>query len=146
VTGLRRARVLGARDDLALEFAYTTRIAFLSSGVTEWSQGHVVTGHPLGAKGLGAYAIYTLLGDRGQVLKLRLALERRGSPYNSLPGLEPQWRVGGLLDLRWPLLPGRAGRVDGRCRLGLERVLAARRVPGNDRTAGLAEVLIEASF
>ncbi|MBI5478626.1 MAG: hypothetical protein HY906_07225 [Deltaproteobacteria bacterium] len=145
IAGLRRARVLGARDDVALEFAYTTRIAFLSSGVTEWSQGHVITGHPLGAKGLGAYALYTLLGDRGQVLKLRLALERRGSPYD-LPGAPPQWRVGGLLDLRWPLLPGRAGRVDARGRLGLERVLSVGRVPGDDRMAGLAEVLVEASF
>jgi hypothetical protein len=143
--GLRRARVFGARDDLAVEVVRTTRIAFLSSSVTEWNQGHVVTGHPLGPAGTGAYAVYTLLGDRGQVLKLRLAVERRGPSYD-LPPLEPQWRVGGLLDLRWPLLPGRAGRVDGRCSLGLQRVLSVGRVPANDHFAGLAEVVVEASF
>jgi hypothetical protein len=145
VVGLRRARVLSARDDLALEFAYTTRIAFTSSSVTEWTQGHAVTGHPLGPAGRGAYALYTLLGDRGQLLKLRLALERRGSPLD-FPGVEPQWRVGGGLDLRWPLLPGRAGRVDATCRLGLQRVLSAGRVPGDDRWAGLAQLAVEASF
>ena len=145
VVGLRRARVFGARDDLALEFAFTSLIAFTSSSVAEWNQGHVITGHPLGPAGLGGYALYTLLGDRGQVLKVRLALERRGSPYD-LPGVEPQWRVGGFLDLRWPLLPGRAGRVDATCRLGLQRVLSVGRVPGDDRFAGLAELVVEASF
>jgi hypothetical protein len=145
VAGLRRARVFGARDDLALEFTFASAIAFTSSSVTEWNQGHVITGHPLGPSGLGGYALYTLLGDRGQVLKLRLSLERRGAPYD-IAGVEPQWRVGGLLDARWPLLAGRAGRVDLLGRLGLQRVLSVGRASGDDRFAGLAELAAEASF
>jgi hypothetical protein len=145
VVGLRRARVFGKRDDLAVEVASTSSIAYTSSSVTEWNQGHVITGHPLGPKGRGGYLLYTVLGERGQVLKLRLALERRGSPYD-LPGVEPQWRAGGFLDLRWPLLAGRAGRVDATCRVGLQRVLSVGRVLGDDRLAGLAQLAVEASF
>jgi hypothetical protein len=145
LVGVRRARLFAQGDGLAVEFAHSSRVAFLSSDTTpEWNQGHVLTGHPLGPAGTGAYALYTLLGSRGEVLKARLGLERRGAPYD-IP-VQPEWRAGGLVEVRVPLRPGTAGRVDARGRLGLERVVSVQRVIGDDRTAGIAELGVEAAF
>jgi hypothetical protein len=145
LAGVRRPRLFSQRDDLAVEYAHLTRIAYLSSDVTsEWSHRGRITGHPLGSHGDGVYALYRYLGDGGTVLGGALWLERRGVPpdWTSVP----EWRVGGRLDARLPLRPGRVGRVDARLRGAVERVIAVEHEEGSDRTAWLLEAGIECAF
>jgi hypothetical protein len=144
LVGARRPRFATPRDDLALEFVTTSYFAYAASSTPEWVQRGRLTGHPLGNRGFGAYAIWRYLGDGGQVLRLRLAYERRFLP-DPEPG-PPEFRAGLHAELRLPLLRGRAGRVEGRLRLALERVINARHVANDDRTAGLGEAAVEVTF
>jgi hypothetical protein len=144
LVGARRPHLASPRDDLALEFVTTSYFAYAAGGTPEWTQGGRLTGHPLGNRGFGAYALWRYLGDGGQVLRLRIAYERRGSiDTDTMP---PEFRAGAHVDLRLPLLAGRAGRVDGRVHVAVERILNARHVPGDDRFAGLGELAVEVSF
>jgi hypothetical protein len=144
LVGVRRPHFASPRDDLALEFVTTSWFAYEATYTPEWTQGGRLMGQPLGPRGFGAYALWRYLGDRGEVLKLRLAYERRYLPSGD--NLPPEFRAGLHLDLRLPLLAGRAGRVDGRARVAVERVLNARHIPNDDRFAGLGELAVEVSF
>jgi hypothetical protein len=144
LVGVRRPRFVTPRDDLALEFVALSWFAYEASGTPEWINGGRLTGHPLGGRGFGAYALWRYLGDAGQVLRVRLAYERRHVP--EADALLPEYRVGLHADLRLPLLGRRSGRVDLRGRLAVERVLNARHVANDDRFAGLCELAVEATF
>jgi hypothetical protein len=147
LAGVRRPAVLSARDDLALEFVATTFITYVHFSAPEFEQQGRIFGYSGGNSAQGAWAFWRYVGDRGEVVKLRLGFQRRGLPdHTVVPGGEPEWRIQGQAECRLPLRPGRAGRVDARARLILERVLTAGFTPGLDRTAGLGEIGLEASF
>jgi hypothetical protein len=144
LVGVRRPRLATPRDDLAVEFVATSYFAYEAYFTPEWVQRGRLTGHPLGNRAFGAYALWRYVGDGAQVLRLRLAFERR--QVAEAEALPPEYRAGLHVDLRLPLIRGRAGRVDGRARLALERVLNARHVANDDRTAGLCELAVEVTF
>jgi hypothetical protein len=91
--------------------------------------------------------LWRYVKDDGGVLSLRMGFERHHLPDGtSVPFGVPEWRVGGLGEARVRLTGTRAGRVDGRVRTALQRVLGFNYGRGDSRWAGLLDAGVEASF